>query len=125
MDGGHNTMSNPVGRPPIKEETIKAIIRDFDEYIDNHESIPTHYEFWSTIAHKKYGIALSTFYDKEEFSESRKKCNEAQKDKVIRLGLFNVINATMAIFLLKNLGMSDRQDINMSGATGIEVRWQK
>ncbi len=118
-------MSNPVGRPPIKEETIKAIIRDFDEYIDNHESIPTHYEFWSTIAHKKYGIALSTFYDKEEFSESRKKCNEAQKDKVIRLGLFNVINATMGIFLLKNLGMSDRQDINMSGATGIEVRWQK
>lgn len=115
------------GRPPLAKEKIEKIIADFNEYIDNHESIPTHYEFWSKIAHPKYGIAMSTFYDKKDFSESRKKCNEAQKDRLIRLGLFNVTNVTMCIFLLKNLGMTDRQDFNIGGQENgetIKIKWE-
>lgn len=114
----------PAGRPVKYTSKIISLIKeDFKEYLKTAE-FPTQYQFWYTIVEPKYGMSRCTFYELEELSDTRKNCNDAQKEALMRLGSFNVVNPTMAIFLLKNLGMSDKQDIAITTPEGIKVHWE-
>jgi len=98
-----------IGRPiEYTDEVIQDIKQRFEEYIDNTD-IPIVAEF----AYKN-DIRRQTLYERGEFSDTMGKCVDKKEAQLETLGLFNVINSSMAQFSLKQLGWRDKQDLNMS-----------
>lgn len=104
------------GRPRrYSDEEVKEIKDALSLYIENTE-IPIVAEFAYL-----HDVHRSTLYDYEEFSSLLKKCIDKKEAQLERQGLANNINATMAIFSLKQLGWRDKQEIEHSGDLDIKV----
>lgn len=102
-----------VGRPKkYTDKKIREICSEMNNYTEKTD-IPILSEFAYTN-----GYRFAIFYEYDGFKDSvdhllRKK--EAQLEK---LSLFHVVNPTMAIFSLKQLGWSDKQAVELSGKDG-------
>ena len=103
-------MSHPGGRPrKYSAEEIEDIKTKLIEYMDT-EDVPILADF----AYKN-DIPRQTFYDYPEFSTLVKKLMDKKEAQLEKLGLFNVINSTMAVFSLKQLGWRDKQETKITG----------
>ena len=96
------------GRPlewtPERLEEIRAA---FNKYIEEKD-IPIVAEFAS-----KHGLRRQTLYEHEALADVLEKCLSKKEAALESLGLTNGINTTMAIFSLKQLGWSDKQQVNL------------
>ena len=103
-----------VGRPrSYNAEQIEEIKQKFSDYIQS-ESIPIIAEF----AYKNE-IPRTTFYDYEEFSTLVKMCIDKKEAQMEKLGLHGEVNTPMAIFSLKQLGWTDKQETSITG--GVQI----
>lgn len=93
-----------VGRPPkVKEVDMPELVQKFRDYIDTTD-IPIVAEFAY-----KHGFGKMYFYERQEFSELIKICH-AKKESALEIGtLTNQLNATMAVFSLKQMGWRDKE----------------
>ncbi len=115
-------MTKKVGRPrTYTEEQIKNIKERLSNYIDS-SSVPIIAEF----AYKN-NIPRTVFYDYTEFSTLIKKLIDKKEAQLERGALSGVLNSTMAIFSLKQLGWRDKQDINIAGQEDpepVKIKWK-
>jgi hypothetical protein len=110
-----------VGRPrKYTKEDIEDIIEKFELYVDNTE-LPIVCEFAYTN-----NILRESLYDYPEFSTVLKKCTSKKEAQLEKLAAFNLINVSMAIFSLKQLGWKDRQEIDMGNKNDkpIKIKWE-
>jgi hypothetical protein len=98
------------------EEKIQKTIKLLDKYIDDNE-IPIVAEFAYL-----HNIRKATLYEKEELKYSIKRLTEKKEAQLEKGALSGVINTTMAIFSLKQIGWSDKKEIDLSG--GLEIKWE-
>jgi hypothetical protein len=92
-----------VGRP--QEYDRLSLAAAFQEYIEATE-IPIIAEF----AYKN-NVVRDTLYDWPEFATLLKKCVAKKEAALESKALAGDVNVAMAIFSLKQLGWSDKQDI--------------
>ena len=100
----------------------KEMLNEFREYVKNND-FPSVAEFSSITL-----IPKTNFYDwskekgLEEFSTLIKICNSKQEAWALRAGRDGVIKATFPIFILKNHGYTDKQEIvqTVNGNMNIE-----
>lgn len=94
------------GRPPkITDEQASDLVAKFKEYIDTTD-IPIVAEF-----SYQNGFGKQYLYDRPEFSDLIKMAT-AKKEAALEIGaLKGTLNPTMAVFSLKQMGWSDRQQI--------------
>lgn len=93
------------GRPRIFTTELMAELRDkFANYIEENE-IPILAEFCY-----KNDIPKSHIYELEGFTNLIKKCLAKKEAALEKKALGNEVNVTMAVFSLKQLGWSDRQE---------------
>lgn len=112
-------MRKKVGRPPkYNQEQILILQERLKRYIVNTQ-IPIIAEF----AYKN-NVARSTLYEYEELSTLLKKAVNKKATMLERFALRGKVNCTMAIFSLKQLGWSDKQNIEHSGDLSIKVNMQ-
>lgn len=98
----------PRGRPrKYTPNQYESLAKAFEEYIEDERNvIPIVAEFCS-----KQKIIKQTLYDHPEyFSTLLKRCIEKKEARLERLCLQNKINPSMAIFSLKQLGWTDKQE---------------
>ncbi len=110
-----------VGRPrKYNNEEIEEIIDKFNKYI-NDSDLPIVSEFAYTN-----NILRESLYDYKEFSTVLKKCTSKKEAQLEKLAAFNVINASMAIFSLKQLGWTDKQDLSIGNKEDkpLKVKWE-
>jgi hypothetical protein len=99
-----------VGRPPkYTEPVIDEMVKKFSDYINGND-IPIVAEFaYLNDIDRQY------IYDHKEFSSLLKKCI-AKKESSLEKGALNgQYVPSVAIFSLKQLGWSDKQEIQHSG----------
>ena len=97
----------PAGRP--RKANRKALAKAMEQYIEETE-IPIIAEFaW------KNNVLRESLYDWPEFSTLLKACTTKKEAELERLASQGKINVTMAIFSLKQLGWSDKQELKHSG----------
>ncbi|MHA1302979.1 MAG: terminase small subunit [Candidatus Heimdallarchaeaceae archaeon] len=103
-----------IGRPKIyTDEKIEHIRLKFEEYIEK-EDVPIIAEF--SYLHNVNRARLYEFEKINElFSDTIQKCRDKKESQLEKLGLMNIINPTMAIFSLKQLGWRDKQELEHSG----------
>lgn len=94
-----------------KSEALKSI----EKYIDKEE-IPILKE-WCY----QNKISSTYIYELEEFSEPIKRLLEKKESQLERKGLKGEIDRTMAVFSLKQLGWTDKQEIETKGNSEVEV----
>ncbi len=92
-----------------REYDREQLLVDFARYIEETE-IPIVAEFAY-----KHGLTKQFMYDCEEFSDLVKRCTTKKEAALEAKALGGDVNVTMAIFSLKQLGWSDRQDITHKG----------
>jgi hypothetical protein len=104
-----------MGRPVTiyTPEKIAEIKADLDNYIDN-TWIPIVAEFAYTR-----DIRKAVLYEKPELAYSLKRLIEKKESQLEKLAMANKINITFAIFSLKQLGWSDRREIDHSGSLSV------
>ena len=113
-------MAHPGGRPrKFTKKRIKEIIALFDEYIEEND-VPIVSEF----AYQN-DILRESLYDYKEFSTVLKKCIAKKESQLEKLSLLGEISTPMAIFSLKQLGWSDKQQTEISGKDGGPIRITK
>lgn len=95
------------GRP--REYDRDALYQAFEQYISQTE-IPIIAEF----AYQNR-VLRETLYDWPEFSTLLKECISKKEAALERKSLTGDCNVTMAIFSLKQLGWSDKQETKHSG----------
>ena len=96
-------MIKKMGRPiKYTDEYIAEICDEIDKYTDQND-LPILAEFCYT-----HDIRKQRLYDYAGFSDAIKRLIEKKESQVEKLGLFNVVNSTMAIFSLKQIGWSDK-----------------
>lgn len=101
-------MAKKVGRPKKHNKAqVAEISEKLSNYIDK-EDLPILAEFAYTN-----DIPRQTFYDYEEFSTLVKKLFDKKEAQLEKLASFNVINNTMAVFSLKQLGWRDNKDVKI------------
>lgn len=92
-------------RPKYDDKAIEELLVKFKDYIDRSD-IPIIAEF----AYQN-GCGKQFFYDRPEFSDLLKICL-AKKESALETGaLKGVLNPTMAVFSLKQMGWTDRQQV--------------
>ena len=96
-----------IGRP--REYDRERIGAAFEQYITD-TPIPIVAEFAAS-----QGVTKQFMYDCEEFSDLVKQCTCKKEGALERGMLSSSVNVTAAIFSLKQLGWSDRQDITHKG----------
>ena len=96
-----------VGRPQVYDR--EALAQEFTQYIESQE-IPIIAEF--AYQHK---IDMAQFYDWPEFSNLLKECVQKKQAALERKALKQDVNVTMAIFSLKQIGWSDKQETLLKG----------
>jgi len=101
-------------------EDIRKIREAMELYIQNTD-IPIVSEFAYQLK-----VRRAFLYEREDFEDLMESLLAKKEAQLEKLSLFNVVNTTMAIFSLKNMGWSDRQDIEVSGKGGeaIKVIWE-
>lgn len=100
----------PGGRPRnYTDEEIEQIKILFQRYIDESD-IPILCKF-AAANH----IPRDTFYEYEELSTLTKECIDKKTGGLEEKALNGEINATMAIFSLKQLGWSDKTQSEITG----------
>ncbi len=96
------------GRPrTYNDKQTEEIKKLLNEYI-NKTDVPILAEF----AYQN-NIPRTTFYDYPEFSTLIKKLIDKKESQLEKLALFNVINSTMAVFSLKQIGWRNEQEVNV------------
>ena len=101
---------NKVGHPETwTNEKIKETIEKLDEYIDNNE-IPIVAEFAYL-----HNIRKATLYEKPELKYSIKRLTEKKEAQLEKGALGGLLNSTMAIFSLKQMGWSDKRTVEIEG----------
>ena len=95
------------GRP--REYPRAELLGKFAQYIADTE-IPIAAEFASSN-----GFSKGLLYDWEEFSDLVKLCASKKEEALERLGIRGELNTSMAIFSLKQLGWSDKQESTLRG----------
>ena len=120
---GSTNKKHAGGRPRAYSfADIEDIKIKLQEYIDT-EDLPILAEFAYTN-----DIPRQTFYDYKEFSTLVKKLFDKKESQLEKLGAFNMINNTMAVFSLKQLGWRDKQDINIAGQKEnnepVKIKWE-
>jgi len=104
-----------MGRPRnYTDKQVEKFLKLFEEYIKDTD-IPIISEF----AYLN-DLPREIIYDYEEFTTLRKKAINKKEAQLEKLGLLNIVNSSMAIFSLKQLGWSDKQDIEHSGNVKID-----
>lgn len=107
---------NKGGHPVVwDKEKIDKTIKLLDEYIDKNE-IPIVAEFAYL-----HNIRKATLYEKEELAYSIKRLTEKKEAQLEKGALGGLLNSTMAIFSLKQLGWRDKQEIDLSGGLKINI----
>lgn len=97
----------PAGRP--RKYDRKALAEEFRAYIDAND-IPIVAEFAY-----QHNVDKQLLYDWEEFSYLLKTCTQKKETALERLALKQDVNVTMAIFSLKQLGWSDKNETVLKG----------
>lgn len=97
-----------VGRPPKRDEReLAELVKLFEEYVETHE-FPVVSEFAYLNS-----IDRTDLYNRKEYSTVLKK-SQAKKEAYLEIyGIHNKINPTMAIFSLKQMGWSDKQEVKI------------
>ncbi len=110
-------MARPVGRPrKYSAKRVKEICKALEEYIENTE-IPIVAEF----AYKN-DIVREELYKYEEFGTLLKKLI-AKKETVLEKGMLSGdLVPSAAIFSLKQVGWSDKQQTEITGKGGGPIR---
>ncbi len=109
-------MVHPGGRPrKYNKKEVDDLLVKFEKYIKNTK-IPIIVDFCA-----KNGIIKQTLYDYPEFSTLLKRCTEKKEANLEILTLKGSINAPMAIFSLKQLGWSDKKEVEHSGSLGVTI----
>jgi len=107
-------MKREVGRPrTYSKEQIEEIKEKLSNYIYN-SSVPIIAEF----AYQN-DIPRQTFYDYPEFSTLIKKLLDKKEAQLERGALSGMLNSTMAIFSLKQIGWVNEQKISLDGGVNI------
>jgi len=88
-----------------REELLEALI-DYTEKTD----IPIIADFAY-----KHGVRRDYLYDMPELSNALKACIEKKEAALETQALSGKVNCTMAIFSLKQLGWTDRNDLTVKG----------
>ena len=105
--------ANPVGRPSIYN--AKDLNTDLDEYITNTDD-PYIEDF---CLNRRVSPERLYNYAKEsdELSNTIKRCHDKQKMRTVKKAEIGEINATFAIFKLKQkcYGWTDKQEVEHSG----------
>jgi len=103
------------------DEEIKKVRIRLEKYIDDSEiPIVSEFAYLSKIGRQQ----LYTFAEKNElFSDTIKRCIEKKETQLERLGLLNIINPSVAIFSLKQLGWKDKQEITTNDTSNIEIKF--
>lgn len=108
------------GRPrTYNAEQIEEIKEIMERYIDE-----TDLPIVAELAYTN-NIPRQTFYDYPEFSTLLKKLLDKKETQLEKLGAFNVINSTMAVFSLKQLGWRDKQEISLGNQDNepVKIKW--
>jgi|AntDeeMetagen681_2_1112603.scaffolds.fasta_scaffold03827_8 hypothetical protein len=110
-------MGSESGGRPIKfdEAYCDKIITEMEEYMDSVD-IPILAEFAYT-----HNYSRQSLYKHEKLRDTRKKMMMKKEAQLEKLGLLNVINGTMAIFSLKQLGWKDKQEVEHTGGAAEAV----
>ncbi|MFA5378478.1 MAG: terminase small subunit [Dehalococcoidia bacterium] len=99
------------------DKLISVMAKRLEKYIDETD-VPIIKEF----AHTNH-ISSQRLYEfektNEEFSEAIKRLRDKKEAQLEKLGLLNVINPTMAIFSLKQMGWKDRKEIAHEGELNV------
>lgn len=111
-----------MGRPrKLTDERVSELLGLLEEYIRDTD-IPILAEF----AYQN-NIDRATLYDYDEFSTLRKALIAKKEAQLERMGLAGEVDRTMAVFSLKQLGWSDKQQLQHTGAGGgpvdVQVRF--
>lgn len=110
------------GRPvEYTEERIAEICKAMEEYTENTD-IPIVAEFAY-----KHNIRRSTLYEYAGFSYALKRMIDKKEAQLEKRALQGEVNSPMAIFSLKQLGWSDRQDLNIGGQENsepVKIKWE-
>lgn len=94
------------------EEYLAELAESLEDYIDTTE-IPILKE-WCY----QNGVPSKHVYDFEELSDSIKRLIDKKEAALERKGLQGEVDKTMAIFSLKQLGWSDKQQVEHSAEEG-------
>ena len=94
-------------------EKVLEICEAIKAYTDN-VTVPIISEFCY-----KNDIRKQRLYEDDRFSDSIKRLIEKKEANLEKLALAGKVNTTMAIFSLKQLGWTDKQEISHSGEVTI------
>lgn len=95
----------PGGRPKkYTDDYLSELLESLEDYIDETD-IPILKE-WCY----QNGVPSTHVYDFEELSEAIKRLIDKKEAALERMGLRGDVDRTMAIFSLKQLGWSDKQE---------------
>lgn len=97
------------------EEKIKDTIEKLDKYIESNE-IPIVAEFAYL-----HNIRKATLYEKPALAYSIKRLTEKKEAQLEKGALGGTLNSTMAIFSLKQIGWSDKQNIELDGKLALPI----
>lgn len=103
--------SRPVGRPRIHDPEVIAPI--FSAYIED-TAIPIVAEFAAQQGYGKH-VLYDMANDSADFANLLRKCVTKKEAALERMGLKGEVNTPMAIFSLKQLGWSDKQENTLKG----------
>ena len=103
-----------MGRPiEFTPERIQEIIEKMERYIEEND-IPIVAEF----AYQN-DIRRAALYEYQDFSYTLQKLINKKEAQLEKLGLFNVVNASMAKFSLAQMGWSEKQETKVDG--GVQI----
>lgn len=103
---------NKGGRPPKDKYDIPYMIDQIEKYTKK-----TDLPILKEVCYQNewnYDYVMQLQREHEELSQSTKKLLYKKEVQLERLGLFGSINATMAVFSLKQLGWKDKQEVSNS-----------
>ena len=104
--------------PPIKHDRGK-LIQKLNEYID-HADVPIIAEFCY-----QHGIRRQNLYDiattNQELDDSIKRCIEKKEAQLEKKALAGEVNPIFAIFSLKQLGWTDRQEVHTTTTSKYDI----
>jgi len=105
---------HPGGRPrKYNNEQVTEICEKFKKYIEDN-AIPIICEFASLN-----DLISQQLYDYPEFSTLLKKCTDKKQANLEKGALANTVNTSMAIFSLKQLGWTDKREVEHQGGVKI------
>jgi predicted CopG family antitoxin len=111
---------HPGGRPSLfTSEELERLKQDFEQYIQDN-TIPIVAEFAY-----QHNLTKQYLYDREEFSDLLKKCVQKKEANLEKGALAGKLTPSVAIFSLKQLGWTDKQELTHSGEVGVVINIPK